>query len=93
MHMKNIGFVFVNIFLLAVITISWYLICFLLGYASNLNYQKEILIAYLISIFVHSSSVYIVYRLDKNKTPFKKWIMIINIPLYVLLAWYLYYNT
>ncbi len=90
--MKSIKYLVLNSAILVVLLVLWFLSCFFLGYTSNANYQKEIGIAYIITIFIHFIVSYVIYKKTFVVSLVIRY-MILNVLLYVIFFWYLYYNT
>ncbi len=91
--MGKFKFFGISIVILIILLIVWFFSCFLLGYASNSeNHQREIWMLYVVTVLVHFLIIRIIY---------KKWFsqslntgyMLINILMYIVGAWYFYYNS
>jgi uncharacterized protein YhhL (DUF1145 family) len=90
--MKEIKFIIINVLTLFIMLVLWYFACFSLGYASNSEHQKEILIAYIVTVFMHFIISYFIYK-KEYASRFAVWYLLLNIPLYIFCDWYLYNNT
>ena len=90
--MKEIKYLIINIVILFVLLVLWFFTCFFLGYASNSNHQKEIWIAYIITVAIHFIISYLIYK-KKYISSVAIWNLLLNIPLYIICVWYLYNNT
>ena len=90
--MGKVKFLLVNIVTLFVLLVLWFFACFLLGYASNSNHQKEIWIAYIITVVIHFVISYLIYK-KVYASSLAIWYLLLNIPLYIICIWYLYNNT
>ena len=67
----------------------WFVICFMLGYASSSDYQKEIWIAYIATILLHFFIMFIILnKLFKAKLTF--FYLFFNLSIYSCGAWYFY---
>jgi len=87
--MKKIVFLGIDIIILFVMLIIWFLICFMLGYASNSNYQLQVWTAYFIAIIIHFLIMFLLYR-KFYLNDLNIWYLLFNIPLYFIAAWYFY---
>lgn len=90
--MKEIKFILVNTITLFMMLVLWYFACFLLGYASNSDHQREIWIAYIITVLMHFMISYLIYK-KWYTSSLPIWYLLLNIPLYIICVWYLYNNT
>lgn len=90
--MKGIKFLGISIGTLFILLIIWFFTCFLLGYASNSSHQKEIWIAFIITIIIHFFVTFLIYR-KSYESKISIWYLAFNVLMYFISAWYFYYNT
>lgn len=86
--MKTIKFISASILTLIIMLLIWFFTCFILGYASNSSYQKEIWIAYIVAISIHFFIMIIFNKLFDIKS--NHFYLIFNIMMYIIAAWYFY---
>jgi glycerol-3-phosphate acyltransferase PlsY len=87
--MEKIKFISISIATFLVMITIWFLVCFMLGYASSSNYQKEIWIFYLATLFLHFFiMLMILNRLFGSKLNF--FYLLFNLIMYSGTAWYFY---
>ncbi len=86
---KNIIFIVLDVIALIVFVIIWFLLCFLSGYlSSNANHNLDIWILYSITVILHFSLMYFVYKNWFIKLNFL-WYSIISIIVYLIIAFVL----